>query len=63
VVIHEVHKNKPTRIAAPTLLGSGENLFAGLDTVALGYRCAEHLSTANATHIVLTRQSVSPRGE
>jgi dihydrofolate reductase len=40
---------------APTLLGSGEHLFAGLDAVALGYRCAEHVSTANATHIVLTR--------
>ncbi len=40
---------------APTLLGSGEHLFAGLDTVALGYRCSEHISTANATHVVLTR--------
>jgi dihydrofolate reductase len=42
---------------APTLLGSGEHLFAGLDMVALGYRCREHISTANATHVVLTRQS------
>jgi dihydrofolate reductase len=41
---------------APTLLGSGENLFAGLDAVALGYHCSEHVSTANATHIVLTRK-------
>ena len=41
---------------APTLLGSGERLFAGLDAVALGYRCSEHASTANATHIVLTRK-------
>jgi dihydrofolate reductase len=41
---------------APTLLGSGEHLFAGLDAVALGYRCSEYVSTANVTHIVLTRK-------
>jgi dihydrofolate reductase len=41
---------------APTLLGSGEHLFAGLNSVALGYRCSEHISTANATHVVLTRR-------
>ncbi len=42
---------------APTLLGSGEPLFAALDAVALGYRCSEHVPTANATHIVLTRKA------
>jgi dihydrofolate reductase len=41
---------------APTLLGSGEQLFAGLDAVALGYFCSEHIPTAKATHIVLTRK-------
>lgn len=41
---------------APTLLGSGEHLFAGTDLVALGYRCTEHISTANATHVVLSRE-------
>jgi len=40
---------------APVLLGSGEHLFAGIDTVALGYRCTEHVTTATATHFVLTR--------
>jgi dihydrofolate reductase len=40
---------------APVLLGSGEHLFAGIDTVALGYKCTEHVTTANATHFVLTR--------
>ena len=40
---------------APVLLGSGESLFAGLDVVALGYRCTEHVATPNATHVVLTR--------
>ncbi len=42
---------------APVLLGSGEHLLAGLDIVALGYRCSEHTSTANVTHVVLTRKS------
>lgn len=42
---------------APILLGSGEHLFAGIDTPALGYRCAKHVTTPNATHIVLTRDS------
>jgi dihydrofolate reductase len=42
---------------APVLLGSGEPLFASLDAVALGYRCAEHVATADATHVVLARQA------
>jgi dihydrofolate reductase len=41
---------------APTLLGSGEHLFANLDIAALGYRCSEHICTAKATHVVLTRR-------
>jgi dihydrofolate reductase len=40
---------------APTLLGSGEHLFAGLDAIELGYRCTEHASAPNATHVVLSR--------
>ncbi|HXN18830.1 MAG TPA: dihydrofolate reductase family protein [Candidatus Binatus sp.] len=40
---------------SPVLLGSGEHLFTGIDTLKLGYRCTEHVATANATHIVLTR--------
>jgi dihydrofolate reductase len=40
---------------APTLLGSGEHLFTGLDAVKLGYRCTEHVSSPNATHVVFTR--------
>jgi dihydrofolate reductase len=38
---------------SPVLLGSGEHLFSGLDAPALGYRCAEHVATPNATHVVL----------
>lgn len=41
---------------APVLLGSGEHLFAGLDTVALGYKCTEYVTTAKATHFVLAKR-------
>jgi dihydrofolate reductase len=40
---------------SPILLGSGEHLFADIDTASLGYRCTEHVPTQNATHVVLTR--------
>lgn len=42
---------------APVLLGSGEALLSGIDLPALGYRCAEHVTTPNATHVVLARQT------
>jgi len=42
---------------SPVLLGSGEHLLAGIDAPKLGYRCTEHVATANATHVVLTRSS------
>jgi hypothetical protein len=40
----------------PVIMGSGENLFAGLDLASLGYRCTEHVSTKLAMHVVLTKQ-------
>ncbi|HEX2336281.1 MAG TPA: dihydrofolate reductase family protein [Hyphomicrobiaceae bacterium] len=40
---------------APILLGSGEHLLGGIDTPKLGYRCTEHVTTASATHVVLTK--------
>ncbi len=40
---------------APALLGSGEHLLAGIDLLKLGFRCAEHVPTAYATHVVLTK--------
>ena len=40
---------------APALLGRGEPLLAGIDLVSLGYKCSEHASTDQATHVVLTR--------
>jgi dihydrofolate reductase len=42
---------------SPVLLGTGENLFAGIDAVKLGYRCTEHVPSALATHVVLTKES------
>ena len=40
---------------SPVLLGSGEQLFAGLDMTALGYRVAEQVAGENATHVVIKR--------
>jgi dihydrofolate reductase len=40
---------------APVVLGQGEALFGGIDLRALGYRTTEHVPTARATHVVLTR--------
>ena len=40
---------------SPVLLGSGENLFSGLDLPKLGYRVTEHVPTPGATHIVVTK--------
>lgn len=40
---------------APELLGSGENLLAGIDLPSLGYECVEHVPTRRATHVVLSK--------
>jgi dihydrofolate reductase len=40
---------------SPVLLGSGENLLAGIDLPRLGYQRTEHRSTEQATHVVLTK--------
>lgn len=37
------------------LLGRGEHLLAGIDTVGLGYKCAMQVSTDSATQAVLTK--------
>ncbi len=41
----------------PILMGSGENLFAGLDLAKLGYRCTEHASTDLAMHVRLAKKT------
>lgn len=40
---------------SPTLLGRGESLLAGIDLLALGYRCTEHVASDEATHVVLSK--------
>jgi dihydrofolate reductase len=41
---------------SPVLLGSGENLFGGIDAAKLGYRCTEYVASDKAMHVVLTRR-------
>ncbi|HTB13969.1 MAG TPA: dihydrofolate reductase family protein [Bryobacteraceae bacterium] len=40
---------------SPVLLGSGEHLFSGIDTLKLGFQCSEHVLTEKAMHVVLTK--------
>lgn len=40
---------------SPVFLGSGENLFAGIDLPKLGFRQTETVSGNGATHVVLRR--------
>jgi dihydrofolate reductase len=42
-------------VISPVLLGKGEPLLAGIDTVSLGYECKEHASTDRVTHVVLAK--------
>ena len=41
---------------SPALLGAGEHLLGGIDLPKLGFECTEHVPTASATHVVLTRR-------
>jgi hypothetical protein len=40
---------------SPILLGSGEQLLAGLDLPALGYRCTECAPSVKAVHYIMAR--------
>ena len=42
---------------SPVLLGSGEHLFGGLNMLASGYQCTEHVTTAKAMHFVLAKRA------
>ncbi|MBV8200906.1 MAG: dihydrofolate reductase [Acidobacteria bacterium] len=42
---------------SPVLLGGGESFFAGLDLPELGYRLAELVPGAGATHVLITKGS------
>ena len=41
---------------SPVMLGNGEHLLGGIDTLALGYDCTQHVTSPNATHFVLTKR-------
>ena len=40
----------------PVLLGTGEHLWEGIDTHALGYECAKFVSGERASHVILRKQ-------
>ena len=40
---------------SPTILGSGEQLFANIDLIKLGYQVTGHVSTEKATHVTLSK--------
>lgn len=40
---------------SPKLLGAGENLFAGLDLVKLGYSVKQSVSGENANHVIIEK--------
>jgi len=44
-------------VLRPVLLGSGENLWNGIDMHALGYECASHIAGERATHVFLRKRT------
>lgn len=42
-------------VVSPKILGAGENLFAGLDLVKLGYAVKESVNGENATHVIFEK--------
>lgn len=40
---------------APVILGSGENLWQGINLLGAGYKLSEHVTTPDATHLVFTK--------
>ena len=43
---------------SPVLLGSGENLFSGIDLLSLGYKCMEQTATEKATHLIIKKMNL-----
>jgi dihydrofolate reductase len=41
---------------SPVVLGAGEHLLGGINMLALGYQCTEHVASAKATHVVLAKR-------
>jgi dihydrofolate reductase len=50
-LVDEIHL-----VVSPVLLGSGEHLLGGIDTLALGYEVASHVTTPQALHVVLVKR-------
>jgi dihydrofolate reductase len=46
---------------APTVLGAGESLLAGIDLPRLGYRVTEQVASPAALHVVLRRDAQAAR--
>jgi dihydrofolate reductase len=44
---------------SPTLLGSGENLFQGINLPELGYECVEYVPSDKAAHVIFKRKKDS----
>ena len=44
-------------VVSPVLLGSGENLLAGINLLAMGFRPTRHVASEKALHVVLTRSA------
>lgn len=42
---------------SPIIFGSGESLFAGIDLLKLGYKCAKHVASPAALHTVFTKSA------
>lgn len=41
---------------SPVLLGSGENLFAGIDMLSLGYQCSAFVNSPKASHAIVRKR-------
>ena len=50
------HIDELQLVVSPVLMGSGENLFSGIDLSSLGYHCDESISGERATHFFLRRR-------
>ncbi len=44
-------------VIRPVLMGSGEQLWNGIDMHALGYECARHVAGERAMHVYLRKRS------
>lgn len=42
-------------VISPVILGSGENLFSGINLLSLGYKCVEQAATEKATHLIIEK--------